>query len=131
MTDATSHSEHRYPLAEQIPQEVLDAEVQELERLRGRSLPRRLTGYLRLGGPGFMNAALTLGAGTLTATMLAGAAFGYRLMWLTWVAMGLGVFMMMAVARARYFSNHWMARVWPASTVEKPMPMATTIAKPQ
>lgn len=94
-----SHSGHRYPLAERIPQAVLDAEGQELVRLRGQPLPRRLAGYLRLGGPGFMNAALTLGAGTLTATMLAGATFGYRLLWLTWVSMGLGVFMMMAVAR--------------------------------
>ena len=72
--------EHRYPLAEQIPAEVLDAEVAELDRLRGEPMHRRLAGYLRLGGPGFMNAALTLGAGTLTATMLAGATFGYRLM---------------------------------------------------
>ena len=91
--------EHRYPLAEQIPTEVLDAEVHRLERLRQKSLPVRLVGYLRLGGPGFMNAALTLGAGTLTATMLSGAIFGYRLMWLTWVSMGLGVFMMAAMAR--------------------------------
>jgi len=99
MTDAASQTAHRYPIAEQIPQQVLDAEVQKLEGLRRQALPLRLAGYLKLGGPGFMNAALTLGAGTLTATMLAGATFGYRLMWLTWVAMGLGVFMMMAVAR--------------------------------
>ena len=94
-----SHSPPRYPLAEQIPRDVLGAEVAELARLRRQPPARRLAGYLRLGGPGFMNAALTLGAGTLTATMLAGATFGYRLMWLTWVSMGLGVFMMMAAAR--------------------------------
>ncbi len=99
MTDATSHTEHRYPLAAHIPAEVLDAEVVELDRLRGQPFFKRLPGYFRLGGPGFMNAALTLGAGTLTATMLAGATFGYRLMWLTWLSMGLGVFMMMAMAR--------------------------------
>ena len=83
MTDATSHTEHRYPLTAHIPAEVLDAEVVELDRLRGQPFFKRLPGYFRLGGPGFMNAALTLGAGTLTATMLAGATFGYRLMWLT------------------------------------------------
>lgn len=94
-----AHSAPRYPLATQIPGDVLDAEVAELVRLRRQPPVRRLAGYLRLGGPGFMNAALTLGAGTLTATMLAGATFGYRLMWLTWVSMGLGVFMMMAAAR--------------------------------
>ena len=66
-------AQHTYPLAASIPQEVLDGELAELEELRGKPLPLRLAGYLKLGGPGFMNAALTLGAGTLTATMLAGA----------------------------------------------------------
>ncbi len=99
MSAEPTHPGHRYPLAERIPPAVLDAESQELAQLRGQPLPRRLAAYFRLGGPGFMNAALTLGAGTLTATMLAGATFGYRLMWLTWVSMGLGVFMMMAMAR--------------------------------
>jgi Mn2+/Fe2+ NRAMP family transporter len=46
-----------------------------------------------------MDAATTLGAGTLTAAMLSGAAFGYKTMWLLWVSMGLGVFMMAACAR--------------------------------
>ena len=99
MNDPSPPPPPRYSLAQQIPAEVLDAEVAELERLAGRSLPARLAGYFRLGGPGFMNAALTLGAGTLTATMLAGATFGYRLMWLTWVSIGLGCFLMLAMAR--------------------------------
>lgn len=46
-----------------------------------------------------MDAATTLGAGTLTAAMLSGAAFGYKTMWLLWVSMGLGIFMMAACAR--------------------------------
>ena len=41
-----------------------------------------------------MDSALTLGAGTLTAAMLSGAMFGYKTMWLLWVSMGLGLFMM-------------------------------------
>ena len=88
-----------YPLAEQIPVRVRDAEIRELDRLQEKPLPFRVLGYFRLGGPGFMNAAATLGAGALTATMLAGVTFGYRLIWLIWVSMGLGVFMMMAMAR--------------------------------
>ena len=75
------------------------AELLELERLRGRPFPARLLGYFRLGGPGFMDAALTLGAGTLTAAMLSGATFGYKTVWLLWVSMGLGLFMMAAMAR--------------------------------
>lgn len=46
-----------------------------------------------------MDAALTLGAGTLTAAMLSGAMFGYKTAWLLWLSMGLGLFMMAAMAR--------------------------------
>jgi manganese transport protein len=74
-------------------------EIEELRRLRERPLPVRLLGYFKLGGPGFMDAALTLGAGTLTAAMLSGATFGYKTLWLLWLSMGLGLFMMAAMAR--------------------------------
>lgn len=46
-----------------------------------------------------MGAALTLGAGTLTAAMLSGAQFGYRTLWIVWIAIGSGLFMMAAMAR--------------------------------
>ncbi len=46
-----------------------------------------------------MDSALTLGAGTMTAAMLSGAIFGYRTMWILWVSMGIGMFMMAAMAR--------------------------------
>ena len=46
-----------------------------------------------------MGAALTLGAGTLTAAMLSGAQFGYKMLWISWVAIGSGLFMMAAMAR--------------------------------
>ena len=76
-----------------------EAEAAALERIESRAPLPRFWGRLRLSGPGFMDSALTLGAGTLTAAMLSGAAFGYRTMWLLWVSMGLGVFMMAAMAR--------------------------------
>lgn len=88
-----------YPIAESIPPEALDAEVRHLERLASRPLPARLWGYLRLGGPGFMGAALTLGAGSLTAAMLSGAQFGYKTMWTIWLSMGMGTFMLAAMVR--------------------------------
>lgn len=46
-----------------------------------------------------MGAALTLGAGSMTAAMLSGAQFGYKTLWIAWVAMGSGLFMMAAMAR--------------------------------
>lgn len=88
-----------YPIAESIPAEVLDAEVRRLEELSERPLPARLWGYARLGGPGFMGAALTLGAGSLTSAMLSGAEFGYKTMWMIWLAMAVGVFMLAAMVR--------------------------------
>lgn len=96
---ATTDRVRRYPIAEEIPQAVLDEEISVLKGLEEKPFPARMLGYLRLGGPGFMDAALTLGAGTLTASMLAGAAFGYKTMWLLWLAMGLGLFMIAAMAR--------------------------------
>ncbi|MGH9320037.1 MAG: NRAMP family divalent metal transporter, partial [Vicinamibacteria bacterium] len=88
-----------YPIAEAIPPEERAAEIEELARIQSLPFMRRFFGFLRLGGPGYMDAALTLGAGTLTAAMLSGAHFGYRTLWLLWVAMGLGAFMMAASAR--------------------------------
>jgi len=92
-------SKAAYPLAEGIPPDVLDAEADRLEALAQESWFRRLPVYLRLGGPGFLGAALTLGAGTMTAAMLSGARFGYSTLWIVWIAIGSGVFMMAAMAR--------------------------------
>jgi Mn2+/Fe2+ NRAMP family transporter len=89
----------RYPIAEVIAPEDLEAEVLTLDRLEQSPPWTKLWGYLRLGGPGYMDAATTLGAGTLTAAMLSGATFGYRTLWLVWVSMALGTFMMAACAR--------------------------------
>lgn len=52
-----------------------------------------------LAGPGFANAALTLGAGSLTAAMVSGAEYGYRLLWVIVVAMGLELFLLAGMAR--------------------------------
>ncbi|MGD8540025.1 MAG: divalent metal cation transporter [Candidatus Aminicenantes bacterium] len=97
--DIKEETRFRYPITEEIPEEVLEAEVHQLERLSKKSYVLRFWGHLKLSGPGFMDSALTLGAGTLTAAMLSGAMFGYRTMWLIWVSMGLGLFMMAAMAR--------------------------------
>lgn len=74
------------------------SEARELEELDARpALPRTL-GYLRLMGPGWMQSAMTLGGGTAFASLFAGAAFGYRLLWVAPLAMGLGVIVLAAVA---------------------------------
>jgi Mn2+/Fe2+ NRAMP family transporter len=83
----------RYPLADSISQERLDAELAELETIEKKPFLRKIVGYMKLGGPGFVGAALTIGAGSTTATMLSGATYGYKTMWVVWFSMICGLFM--------------------------------------
>ena len=99
MTEGEKKRKSPYPLAKTISQAPLDAEAGQLDRLSRQSILGRKPGYLKLGGPGFIGAATTLGAGTLTAAMLSGAQFGYKTLWISWVAIGSGLFMMAAMAR--------------------------------
>ncbi len=75
----------------------------EREYLRGvdarRPFFRRWGGYWKLTGPGWMQSAITLGAGTAGSTILAAAAYGYQLLWLPPVAMALGVAVFAAIGR--------------------------------
>lgn len=94
-----SESHTQYPLAQNIPKEQLDREAEKLDRAAAWPWYRRFPLYFKMGGPGFMNAAVTLGAGTTTAAMLSGAQFGYKTLWIAWLAMGAGLFMMFGIAR--------------------------------
>ena len=82
-----------------------DAADLEAERdyLRGvdarRPFFRRWGGYWKLTGPGWLQSAITLGAGTAGSTILAAAAYGYQLLWLQPVAMALGVAVFAAIGR--------------------------------
>ncbi|MCA1560534.1 MAG: divalent metal cation transporter [Acidobacteria bacterium] len=89
----------RYPLAEALAPELLANELAEVERLRDAPLLRKFLGYFRLTGPGFMGSALTLGAGTMTSAMLMGTDFGFKTLWIVWLSVGLGMFMIAAAAR--------------------------------
>ena len=99
MADHADQRRSPYPLADAVPEAELQRQVDELASAKNRGLVRGMPTYLKLGGPGFIGAALTLGAGTMTSSMLAGAEFGYRTLWIFWVAAGSGMFMMAAMAR--------------------------------
>ena len=73
-------------------------EAELLARLDARSFLPRTLGYLRLIGPGYMQSAMTLGGGTAFASIFAGAAFGYQLLWVAPLAMLLGIIVLSAVA---------------------------------
>lgn len=76
----------------------LAAEKEWLAELSRKSATKRLSGYLRLVGPGYLQSAMTLGGGTAAASLFAGAAFGYELLWVAPCAMLLGIWMLSAVA---------------------------------
>lgn len=93
------------------------ARAQELAHLRslsGKPPLARLRGYLRLLGPGYMQSAMTLGGGTASSALFAGAAFGYSLLWVAPVAMGMGICMLAAVS---YQSLSSEERPWRAMYV--------------
>ncbi|MBN2292291.1 MAG: divalent metal cation transporter [Pirellulales bacterium] len=85
------------PMAGKWDPEKLQAEVAELRDLQQKPFIPRATGYIKRTGPGLMQSAMTLGAGSATASVVAGASFGYKLLWVQPVAMFLGVMMLAAL----------------------------------
>jgi len=73
-------------------------EIELIDALEAKSFLPRTLGYLRLMGPGYMQSAMTLGGGTAFASIFAGAAFGYQLIWVAPVAMILGIIVLSAIA---------------------------------
>jgi len=102
------------PMVESRDPEALAAEQKLLTQIN--SLPRfwqRWRGYWGLSGPGWVQSALTLGAGSASSAVLAGSVFGYRLLWVQPVAMFLGVMVFAAIGhqvlttRARPYDVFW------------------------
>ncbi len=82
-----------------------------LRKLAERPFPGRIRGYLRLLGPGYLQSAMTLGGGTVSSALFAGAVFGYQLLWVAPLAMALGILMLSAVAWQTLSTG---LRPWPA-----------------
>lgn len=76
----------------------LAAEREFLVQLAAKPWLTRQLAYLRRGGPGYLQSALTLGGGTASACILSGAAFDYRLLWVAPLGMILGGIVFMAIA---------------------------------
>jgi manganese transport protein len=78
--------------------EALEREKKRLGEIDARPRPwQRWRGYWSLSGPGWVQSALTLGAGSAGSSIFAGAVFGYQLLWIQPVAMFLGVVMFGAI----------------------------------
>ena len=80
----------------------------ELARLPLRS---RLRAYAGLLGPGYLQSAMTLGGGTVSSALFAGAIFGYQLLWVAPLSMLLGLCMLAAVSWQTLSTGR---RPWPA-----------------
>jgi len=105
---------HGLPMVEARDPEALEHERQVLKEINARPhFWQRWRGYWGLSGPGWIQSALTLGAGSASSAIFAGAVYGYKLLWVQPVAMFLGVMMFAAighqllVTRARPYDVFW------------------------
>lgn len=103
-----------FPLVESRDPEALEKERHQLENINSRPhFWQRWKGYWSLSGPGWVQSALTLGAGSAGSAIFAGAVTGYKLLWVQPLAMFLGVMMFAAighqtlVTRARPYDVFW------------------------
>ena len=86
------------PMTAKWDPEKMQQEAAELDALAQKPFFPRAAGYIKRTGPGLLQSAMTLGAGSATASVLAGASFGYKLLWVQPVAMFLGVMMLAALS---------------------------------
>ena len=73
-------------------------EAAELAEVNKMPLGKRLSYYTKRSGPGWLQAAITLGGGSLASALFLGVILQYELMWLQPLAMVLGVIMLCAIA---------------------------------
>ena len=85
------------PMTKRWDPAALEREAAELQALQNQPFFRRAMGYLKRTGPGLLQSAMTLGAGSATASVVAGASFGYKLLWVQPLAMFLGICMLAAL----------------------------------
>jgi manganese transport protein len=100
MTDENKADDLRrgLPMAGSRDPVALEREKVRLREIDSRpGLWRRWRGYWSLSGPGWVQSALTLGAGSAGSSIYAGAVFGYDLLWVQPVAMFLGVVVFSAI----------------------------------
>jgi len=77
---------------------ALAKEKAELADLAKGGVLKRWRWYFSRSGPGWMQSATTLGAGSAMASLFAGAYLQYDLLWVQPLAMVLGIIMMMAIS---------------------------------
>lgn len=89
----------RYTFRCNIDPAKLEEERQKLTEVNRKPFFKRIAGYTRFSGPGFIQSAVTLGAGSAAAALIAGSKYGYSLIWVGPMTMVLGMFMFFAMAK--------------------------------
>ncbi len=75
-----------------------EQETAELTEINKQGIGKRLAYYSRKSGPGWLQAAITLGGGSLAGALFLGTILEFNLMWLQPLAMIMGVVMLSAIA---------------------------------
>jgi len=108
------HLKRGLPMVEERDRDALEQEKEYLRKINAKPyFWQRWFGYWKLSGPGWIQSALTLGAGSAGSAIFAGSVFGYKLLWVQPVAMFLGVMMFSAIGhqllftRARPYDVFW------------------------
>lgn len=72
--------------------------IEHIESIQQRGFLGKLTGYAKLTGPGWVQAAVTLGGGSLVGALYLGIIGGYEFLWLQPLAMLCGIIMLGAIS---------------------------------
>lgn len=80
------------------PTEPIGRDLERLREARGRGPLATLRAWVSLSGPGWLQSAITLGGGSLAASLYLGVLSGTSLLWLQPLAMVLGIVMLSAIA---------------------------------
>ncbi len=83
----------------------MDDEQSLLVVLKNKSVAKKVWGYFRLTGPGYMQSAMTLGSGSIASCVLMGSLLGYELMWVPVLAIVLGYALLASIAKQTCYTN--------------------------
>ena len=70
----------------------------QLKEISSKNFFQKLILYTRMSGPGWIQAAVTLGGGTLVGALYLGVIGGYQFLWLQPLAMFCGIIMLSAIS---------------------------------
>ena len=72
--------------------------IEQIQSIQSRGFLGKLAGYSKMTGPGWVQAAVTLGGGSLVGALYLGIIGGYEFLWLQPLAMLCGIIMLAAIS---------------------------------